>query len=147
MNETDARRRPRSKSIPTEWSQWATRVPLETVVDAFRDGASAEEIVIRFPVLDLTEAYAVLAYYLRNCEAVDAYAGGVSRGARRGVNATGPRATRAGRGRRRGRLRYGAARRQTGATPVELIVWREPLARVRTWRLALALPFPAPRRQ
>ena len=50
-----------------------TRVLLETVVSAFRDGASAEQIVERYPDLHLADAYAVIGYYLRNRAAVDAY--------------------------------------------------------------------------
>jgi uncharacterized protein (DUF433 family) len=50
-----------------------TRVLLETVVAAFREGASAEQIVERYPDLDLADAYAVIGYYLHNRAAVDAY--------------------------------------------------------------------------
>ncbi len=50
-----------------------TRVPLDLVVEAFQDGAGPEEIVLQYPVLDLAEVYAVLAYYLRHRDEVDAY--------------------------------------------------------------------------
>lgn len=50
-----------------------TRVPLETVVIAFNMGASAEGIVEQYPALQLADVYAVLAYYLQNRAAVDAY--------------------------------------------------------------------------
>jgi uncharacterized protein (DUF433 family) len=50
-----------------------TRVPLETVVHAFRQGATPEEIVQDFPSLTLAQVYAVLAYYLGNRANVDAY--------------------------------------------------------------------------
>lgn len=50
-----------------------TRVPLESVVHAFRRGATPEEIVQDFPSLTLTQVYAVLAYYLGNRVEVDAY--------------------------------------------------------------------------
>jgi len=50
-----------------------TRVPLETVVRAFHQGATAEEIVQDFSTLTLAQVYAVLAYYLWHREAVDAY--------------------------------------------------------------------------
>ncbi|HKP51272.1 MAG TPA: DUF433 domain-containing protein [Chloroflexia bacterium] len=50
-----------------------TRVPLDIIVDAFQDGASAEEIVIRYPTLRLTDVYAVIAYYLHHQTEVDAY--------------------------------------------------------------------------
>jgi uncharacterized protein (DUF433 family) len=50
-----------------------TRVSLETVVAAFDSGATAEEIVQRYPSLELAAAYAVIAYVLGNRAAVDAY--------------------------------------------------------------------------
>lgn len=45
-----------------------TRVTLDTVVAAFHDGASAEEIAEQYPSLKLSDIYAVIGYYLR-CEA------------------------------------------------------------------------------
>jgi uncharacterized protein (DUF433 family) len=50
-----------------------TRVTLDTVVGAFNDGASAEDIVSMYPSLDLADVYAVIAYYLRRRDEVDAY--------------------------------------------------------------------------
>jgi uncharacterized protein (DUF433 family) len=50
-----------------------TRVTLDIVVDAFNEGATAEEIVSRYPVLKLADAYAVISYYLRRQEEIDAY--------------------------------------------------------------------------
>jgi len=50
-----------------------TRVSLESVVVAFDRGASAEEIVDRYPGLDLPQVYATLAYVLANRALVDAY--------------------------------------------------------------------------
>lgn len=50
-----------------------TRVPLETIVRAFHQGATAEEIVQDFSSLTLSQVYAVLAFYLRHREAVDNY--------------------------------------------------------------------------
>lgn len=50
-----------------------TRVPLETVVQAFYLGSTPEEIVQDFPTLTLAQVYAVLAYYLAHQDAVDAY--------------------------------------------------------------------------
>lgn len=43
-----------------------TRVTLDSVVEAYEQGATAEEIAIEYPVLSLAEIYSVLAYYLRN---------------------------------------------------------------------------------
>src|ERR687884_1541921 len=50
-----------------------TRVTLDTVVAAFAEGATAEEIVQQYPSLDLADVYSVLAYYLRHPAEVDAY--------------------------------------------------------------------------
>jgi uncharacterized protein (DUF433 family) len=50
-----------------------TRVTLETVVESFREGATAEEIVQQYPTLDLADVYAVIAYYLREKKEVEAY--------------------------------------------------------------------------
>lgn len=50
-----------------------TRVTLETVLADFDKGSSAEEIVHHFDVLRLDDVYAVIAYYLRHREEVDAY--------------------------------------------------------------------------
>ena len=51
----------------------ATRVTLDSVVYAFNDGATAEEIAYRYPSLDLVDIYATIAYYLQNRSAVDEY--------------------------------------------------------------------------
>ena len=50
-----------------------SRVTLDTVIDAFLTGASPEEIAQDFPVLRLDDIYAVLTYYLRHRDEVDAY--------------------------------------------------------------------------
>jgi uncharacterized protein (DUF433 family) len=50
-----------------------TRVPLETVIGAFLDGATPEEIVLGYTTLSLADVYQVVAYYLRNKEKVDDY--------------------------------------------------------------------------
>ena len=50
-----------------------TRVTLDTVVSAFRDGATAEEIVQQYPSLNLADVYHVIGYYLRRTSEVDAY--------------------------------------------------------------------------
>jgi uncharacterized protein (DUF433 family) len=43
-----------------------TRVTLDTVVHAFEEGHTAEEIVSHYPALRLADVYAVIAYYLNN---------------------------------------------------------------------------------
>lgn len=50
-----------------------SRVLLELVIRAFQDGATAEAIVQRYPTITLADVYAVIAYYLRHREAMEAY--------------------------------------------------------------------------
>jgi uncharacterized protein (DUF433 family) len=50
-----------------------SRVLLELVVRAFQDGATPETIVQRYSTLTLSDAYAVIAYYLRHRNEVEAY--------------------------------------------------------------------------
>lgn len=50
-----------------------TRVRLETVVGAFVQGCTAEEIMLRYPALELADIYAVITYYLQQRETVDEY--------------------------------------------------------------------------
>ncbi|MBK5938056.1 DUF433 domain-containing protein [Halochromatium roseum] len=50
-----------------------SRVTLETVISAFLDGATAEEIAEQYPALSLGEVYAVIAYYLTHTAEVDQY--------------------------------------------------------------------------
>jgi uncharacterized protein (DUF433 family) len=50
-----------------------SRVTLDTVVSAFRDGATAEEIAEQYPAISLGQVYAVIAYYLAHTAEVDDY--------------------------------------------------------------------------
>ena len=50
-----------------------TRVSLDSVVRAFQDGATPEEICLDFPSLDLASVYSVLAYYLTRRETIHTY--------------------------------------------------------------------------
>ena len=50
-----------------------TRVTLDTVAYAFRDGATPEEIVQMYPALELADAYEAVTHYLRHRSEVDAY--------------------------------------------------------------------------
>ena len=50
-----------------------TRVSLDTVIACFSQGYTAEDIVRSFDTLKLRDVYAIIAYYLDNKEAVDAY--------------------------------------------------------------------------
>jgi uncharacterized protein (DUF433 family) len=50
-----------------------TRVTLDTVVSAFRDGLTAEEIVSQYPSLKLADVYLVVGFFLGHSHEVDAY--------------------------------------------------------------------------
>ncbi|MCL4298170.1 MAG: DUF433 domain-containing protein [Anaerolineae bacterium] len=50
-----------------------SRVTLDTVIAAFTEGATAEEIVAQYPTLSLADVYAVISYYLQQRTEVDAY--------------------------------------------------------------------------
>ncbi|HXU39955.1 MAG TPA: DUF433 domain-containing protein [Blastocatellia bacterium] len=50
-----------------------TRVTLDTLVEAFNEGATAEEIVQQYPSLELGDVYAVIGYYLHNQTDVEQY--------------------------------------------------------------------------
>ena len=50
-----------------------SRVSLDTVIGEYQNGLSPEEIVRAYDSLDLADAYAAIAFYLRNREKVDAY--------------------------------------------------------------------------
>lgn len=50
-----------------------TRVRLDTVIGAFNDGCSPEEILLKYPSLNLTDIYAVITYYLWHRNEVEAY--------------------------------------------------------------------------
>jgi len=50
-----------------------TRVTLESIVSLFEQGASAEEIGLRYDVLDLPDIYATLSYVLGHPGEVQAY--------------------------------------------------------------------------
>lgn len=50
-----------------------TRVTLDTVIAAFREGATAEEITHQYPVLALPDVYAVITFFLRHADQVEDY--------------------------------------------------------------------------
>ena len=50
-----------------------TRVPLDTVIETFNQGATAEEIVYQYSSLQLADVYATIAFYLNNQTAVERY--------------------------------------------------------------------------
>lgn len=56
-----------------------TRVNIETVVQAYREGVSPEEIFLRYPTLSLEQIHATIVYYLANREQVETYLNRVTR--------------------------------------------------------------------
>jgi len=52
-----------------------TRVTLDTIITAFKDGATAEEIAQQYPTVPLADVYYVIGYYLRKQGEVESYLG------------------------------------------------------------------------
>ena len=52
---------------------YGSRVTLDTIVYAFRDGATPEEIAQQYPTLSLVDVYAVITFYLRHEADVQTY--------------------------------------------------------------------------
>ena len=50
-----------------------SRVLVELVIHTFQDGATPESIVQRYTTVTLEDIYAVIAYYLRHREDMEAY--------------------------------------------------------------------------
>lgn len=50
-----------------------TRIELDSLVAAFTEGATAEEIVQQYPSLQLADVYSVIGYYLRRQPSVESY--------------------------------------------------------------------------
>ncbi|MDJ0841830.1 MAG: DUF433 domain-containing protein [Acidobacteriota bacterium] len=50
-----------------------TRIPLETIINAYEADATPGEIVFRFDSLRLTDVCAVLTYYLKQKQDVESY--------------------------------------------------------------------------
>jgi uncharacterized protein (DUF433 family) len=50
-----------------------TRISLDTVLAAFRDGATAEEIAQQYPSISLADVYQVIGYYLRHSSELESY--------------------------------------------------------------------------
>src|SRR4051812_21589826 len=55
------------------WRVTGTRIPLERVVESYKQGATPETIVDCFDTLQLADVYAVISYYLNHTEEVEAY--------------------------------------------------------------------------
>lgn len=50
-----------------------SRVSLDSVVQHYKLGASAEQIAQKFPALDLADVYAAITYYLHHEETIEEY--------------------------------------------------------------------------
>ena len=50
-----------------------TRVTLDTLVTAFLEGCTPEEIAEQYPSLQIADIYLVIGYYLRHKSEIDAY--------------------------------------------------------------------------
>jgi uncharacterized protein (DUF433 family) len=50
-----------------------TRVTLDTIVTAFLEGLTAEEIAVQYPVVPLADVYSVIGYYLHQKKKVETY--------------------------------------------------------------------------
>jgi uncharacterized protein (DUF433 family) len=68
-----------TETIPIELDQEGvarvskTRVTLDTLIAAFAEGATAEEIAQQYPSIPLADVYSVIGYYLRRQVEVEAY--------------------------------------------------------------------------
>ncbi len=66
-------------TVPLEFSEHGvirihnSRVSLDSILHAYNEGATPEEIVYRFPVLRLEAVYAVISYALQYPEFVNNY--------------------------------------------------------------------------
>lgn len=50
-----------------------TRVTLDTIIYAFRGGATAEEIAQQYPSVSLPDIYSIIGYYLKQSAEVNKY--------------------------------------------------------------------------
>ena len=50
-----------------------TRVTLDTIIQAFLDGATPEEVSQQYPTVDLADVYSVIGYYLRRRPEIEDY--------------------------------------------------------------------------
>ena len=66
---------PIEKNADGVWRVGGTRVTLDTLVAAFSAGATAEEIALRYPSLQLADVYAAISFVLRNRAEVELYLG------------------------------------------------------------------------
>lgn len=50
-----------------------TRVTLDTIVQAFQEGLSAEEIHLQYPAVPLADVYTAIGYYLQHRDEIEEY--------------------------------------------------------------------------
>ena len=50
-----------------------TRVRLDTLIFAFQNGCTPEEVSLKYPSLKLQDVYAVITYYLTHRDEIEAY--------------------------------------------------------------------------
>ncbi len=50
-----------------------TRVTLDTIISAFKDGSTPEEIENQYPSVSLPDVYSIISYYLQQTKEVDTY--------------------------------------------------------------------------
>jgi uncharacterized protein (DUF433 family) len=60
-------------SDPTEIRVRGTRIGIETLLEDYLEGTSAEEIAARYKRVTLEEVYATILYYHHKREEIDAY--------------------------------------------------------------------------
>jgi uncharacterized protein (DUF433 family) len=70
---------PATEAVPFEICQdgvlrvSGTRVTLDTLIAAFTEGATAEEIAQQYPSVPLADVYSLLGYYLRHPSEIQLY--------------------------------------------------------------------------
>jgi uncharacterized protein (DUF433 family) len=62
-----------TKTAAGGWRVTGTRVSLDSVVHAYWNGSSPEQIAQDFPSLSLEQVYGAIAFYLHNKAEIDAY--------------------------------------------------------------------------
>lgn len=68
-----------TEAVPLVWDDdrviriEGTRVPLETLVETFQEGATPEEIAQKYPSVSLAVIYQVIGYYLQHRTDLDDY--------------------------------------------------------------------------
>jgi uncharacterized protein (DUF433 family) len=64
---------PLHKDVDGVFRVGGTRVRLDTVLTAFDQGGTPEQIAFKYPSLHLSDIYAVIAYYLQHRDEVEEY--------------------------------------------------------------------------